>query len=36
MTPEQVVAEAARSGHCSAIVRVTPDLSDIFLGHSAW
>lgn len=36
MTPEQALQDIGMSGRCSAIIRVTPDFSDILLGHSAW
>ncbi|KAL6784670.1 hypothetical protein ACKKBF_B02730 [Auxenochlorella protothecoides x Auxenochlorella symbiontica] len=36
MGPQEVVRELTQGGRCSALVSVTPDLSDLLLGHSAW
>ncbi len=36
MTVEELRLFQATSGHCSAIIRVADDLSDIFFGHSSW
>ena len=35
-TPSQVFHDIALQGRCSALIAVTPDFSDIFLGHSTW
>ncbi|EFN52707.1 hypothetical protein CHLNCDRAFT_36792 [Chlorella variabilis] len=36
LSPHELVNELHSAGRCSAVVRVTPDLSDLLLGHSAW
>lgn len=36
LTPHELAAQLDSAGRCSAVVRVTPDLSDLLLGHSAW
>ena len=36
MEPEEITAYMRSTGHCSAILRVADDLSDIFFGHSSW
>lgn len=36
MTYKEVVDYMRKSGHCSAMVKVTDDLSEMFMGHSSW
>lgn len=36
LTPHELAVRLHSAGRCSAVVRVTPDLSDLLLGHSAW
>ena len=36
LAPHELAAQLHSAGRCSAVVRVTPDLSDLLLGHSAW
>lgn len=36
MTPEQAREALQKAGHCSALVKVTGDLSELFMGHSSW
>jgi hypothetical protein len=36
MTTEQARATLQKAGHCSALVKVTGDLSELFMGHSSW
>ena len=36
MSDDEITLYKAMNGHCSAIVRVADDFSDIFWGHSSW
>eukprot|EP01123_Difflugia_compressa_P008893 TRINITY_DN2800_c0_g1_i1.p1 TRINITY_DN2800_c0_g1~~TRINITY_DN2800_c0_g1_i1.p1 ORF type:complete len:510 (-),score=103.39 TRINITY_DN2800_c0_g1_i1:59-1417(-) len=36
MTPEEVQHQLGVRGHCSAIVKVLGDMSDIFMSHASW
>lgn len=36
LSPDGLLAELHSVGRCSAVVRVTPDFSDLLMGHSAW
>jgi hypothetical protein len=36
MTPEEVAIKVASIGHCSAIVKIPGDLSDLWSSHSSW
>jgi len=36
MTPAEIEAEVLRYSRCSALVRVTDDLSDLYAGHATW
>ncbi|XP_072043162.1 phospholipase B-like 1, partial [Amphiura filiformis] len=36
MTHHEFALYLAKSGHCSALVKVLPGFEDIFMGHSSW
>eukprot|EP01062_Namystynia_karyoxenos_P021923 TRINITY_DN18365_c0_g1_i1.p2 TRINITY_DN18365_c0_g1~~TRINITY_DN18365_c0_g1_i1.p2 ORF type:complete len:569 (+),score=213.54 TRINITY_DN18365_c0_g1_i1:81-1709(+) len=36
MSPEEAELALQSSGHCSALIRVTGNFSDLFMGHSSW
>ena len=36
LSPHQLAAELHTAGRCSAVVKVTPDFSNLLMGHSAW
>lgn len=36
LSPHGLLAELHSAGRCSALVRVTPNFSDLLMGHSAW
>jgi len=36
MKPERASAELQRRGHCSALIKVTDDFSELYFGHSSW
>ncbi|KXZ46084.1 hypothetical protein GPECTOR_47g360 [Gonium pectorale] len=36
LTPGQVRSRIAKTGRCSALVKVTPSLDDILIGHVTW
>lgn len=36
MTPEEISFAVSRNGHCSALVKVPGDLSDLWSAHSSW
>jgi hypothetical protein len=36
MTPKEFFTKLAVTGHCSALIRATADLSEIFLAHSRY
>jgi hypothetical protein len=36
MTDDQLMARVRATTHCSSLIKVTGDFSDLFFGHSAW
>ncbi|BDA45664.1 Phospholipase B-like 1 [Coccomyxa sp. Obi] len=36
LTPSELEGKLASAGHCSALVKVTGNYSDLFLSHSSW
>lgn len=36
MTPTEREAQVANSGHCSGLIKVTGNFSDMFMAHSSW
>jgi len=36
LTPEEATRLVLRNGHCSAFIKLTGDMSDLFTGHSSW
>mmetsp|Transcript_46296 Transcript_46296/g.129152 ORF Transcript_46296/g.129152 Transcript_46296/m.129152 type:complete len:84 (-) Transcript_46296:106-357(-) len=36
MEPNDVSKHLERSGHCSALIKIKDDLSDLLFGHSSW
>eukprot|EP01012_Entosiphon_sulcatum_P051980 TRINITY_DN713_c0_g1_i1.p1 TRINITY_DN713_c0_g1~~TRINITY_DN713_c0_g1_i1.p1 ORF type:complete len:532 (+),score=78.48 TRINITY_DN713_c0_g1_i1:20-1615(+) len=36
LSPEQFENWFVRQGHCSSLVKVAADLSDVFIGHTTW
>lgn len=36
MNLKELRAYANRNGHCSALLRITPGIEDIFVGHTSW
>lgn len=36
LTPAELAAELAYRGKCSALVKLTGNLSDILMSHSSW
>lgn len=36
MSPDELTRSIANKGHCSALVKVTGNYSDLFVGHSSW
>jgi len=31
-----MLAYMTRTGHCSALIKMTDDMNDIYVGHSSW
>jgi hypothetical protein len=36
MTPEEIMAEVRSRNHCSGLIKITGNFSDIFAAHSSW
>jgi len=36
MTIDEITKVLATHGHCSAIIKVADDFSELFSGHSTW
>ena len=36
MTEQEIDDVVSRSSHCSAIVRLTPDLTELYSAHTTW
>lgn len=36
MTLEQLRQYSNKNGHCSALIRITPGLEEVFVGHTSW
>lgn len=36
MNLQQLLGYFERHTHCSALIKVTPDLSDLYFGHTSW
>uniref|UniRef100_A0A7S2S049 Phospholipase B-like n=1 Tax=Mucochytrium quahogii TaxID=96639 RepID=A0A7S2S049_9STRA len=36
MTKEDIIREHSKAGHCSAMIKLTGNFSDLFIGHSSW
>lgn len=36
LSPDAILRDIHTSGRCSALIRVTPDLRDVLIGHSSW
>jgi len=36
MSPQQILAYTRATGHCSVLVKLTGDMSELFMAHSSW